>query len=40
MCQKAAELEGGHGEEGAGSERREDQDHDLWYRTGPIAELR
>ena len=40
MCQKAAELEGGHGEEGAESESREDQNHDLWYRTGSIAELR
>ena len=40
MCQKAADLEGGHGEEGAESERRKDQDYDLWYRTGPIAELR
>ena len=35
MRQKAAD-----GEEGAESEHREDQDHDLWYRTGPIAELR
>ena len=38
MCQKAADLEGGYGEEGAESEHKEDQDHDLWYRTG--AELR
>ena len=40
MCQMAADLEGGCGEEGAESERREDQDHDLWYWTGHIAELR
>ena len=40
MHQKAADLEGGYREEGALSECREDQDHDLWYRTGPIAELR
>ena len=37
---EAADLEGGYGEGGAESEPREDQDHDLWYRTGPIAELR
>ena len=35
MPQKAADL-GGYGEEGAESGCREDQDHDLWYRTGPI----
>ena len=37
---KAADLEGEYGEEGSESERREDQDHNLWYRTRPIAELR
>ena len=37
MCQKAA-LEGGYGEKGAESEYREDQDHDLWYKTEPVAE--
>ena len=40
MRQKAADLKGGYEDEGAESECREDQDHDLWYRTGPIAELR
>ena len=32
-------MEGGYGEEGAESECRECQDHDLCYRPGPIAEL-
>ena len=39
MCQKAAYLEGGYGEEGAESDHREDQCQNLWYRTRPIVEL-
>ena len=39
MCQKALDLERSNGGEIAESKCRKDKDHDLWYGTGPPAEL-
>ena len=39
MCQKALDLERSNGGEIAESKCRKDKDYDLWYGTGPPAEL-
>ena len=40
MCQEALDMERSHGEEGVEGKCRKDEGHDLWYRPGPLAELR
>ena len=40
MCREALDMERSHGEKGTEGKCRKDKGHDLWYRTGPLAELR
>ena len=40
MCQEALDLEKGSGGERTESKCRKDEDHDLWYGLGPLAEFR
>ena len=39
MCQEALDMERSHGE-GVEGKCRKDKGHDLWYRSGPLAEFR
>ena len=40
MCKEALDLERSNGGERAESKCRKDEDHDLWYGHGPLAEFR
>ena len=40
MCQEALDLERSNGGERTESKCRKDEDHDLWYGPGPLAEFR
>ena len=40
MCQEALDLERSNGGERTESNCRKDEDHDLWYGPGPLAEFR
>ena len=40
ICQEALVLERSHREEGIEGKCRKDKGHDLWYRSGPLAEFR